>query len=272
MPPTITGMSDHTPKSDVLLVVPTLGRRSKFLRQALQSIRSQSVAADIVIVAPDEADEVRSIAAEFGAMQVPDPGGLPEAINLGVAEGLSDHAYVGWLNDDDLLEPDSLTATRHLLQSHSSAVVAFGACRYIDEDGHELWVSRAGSWAPRILKWGPDLVPQPGMLVRANAWQRVGGLNTAFRMAFDLDLLLRLQAHGRLAYTGTVVSSFRWHQDSLTVDNRATNLAESARAKRAAMGPLMRKFSWLWEPAVHLSISVAATRVNRRAKALSSAR
>ena len=91
-------------------------------------------------------------------------------------------------------------------------------------------------------------------------------------MAFDLDLLLRLQEHGRLAYTGTVVSSFRWHQDSLTVDDRATNLAESARAKRAAMGPLTRTFSWMWEPAVHWSISFAAKRVSRRAQALSAAR
>ena len=27
--------------------------------------------------------------------------------------------------------------------------------------------------------------------------------------------------------TGTIVSSFRWHADSLTVDDRTTNIAES---------------------------------------------
>ena len=56
-------------------------------------------------------------------------------------------------------------------------VVAFGACRYIDPQGRELWISKAGPWAPRVLKWGPDLIPQPGMLVRRSAWSAVGGLD-----------------------------------------------------------------------------------------------
>ena len=62
------------------------------------------------------------------------------------------------------------------------------------------------------------------MLVRLESWHEVGGVDGSFKFAFDLDLLLKLQRHG---YIGRVVSSFRWHADSLTVGDRTTSLDES---------------------------------------------
>ena len=264
--PTIANVSERRRAAEVLLVVPTLGQRPAYLRETLTSIRDQSVAADIVIVAPKLAPGIAQLAEEFGARLIADPGGLPEAINLGVAEGLNGHDFVNWLNDDDLLEPGSLETTISALQRDRTGVVAFGSCRYIDSVGRELWVSRAGRWAPRILSWGPDLIPQPGMLIRAWAWQQVGGLDTSYRLAFDLDLLLKMKKIGSLIDTGTVVSSFRWHPESLTVDDRKTNLIESERAKRASLGPVASRAAWAWEGPVRLAIRLAAREVNRRAE------
>jgi hypothetical protein len=217
-----------------------------------------------VIVGPDSAF-LHALVSEFSATWLPDPGGLPTAINVGVASVLDSHDYVNWLGDDDLLEPGSLAATVGGLDSHPDASVAFGACRYIDDDGRELWISRAGVWGTRVLSWGPDLIPQPGMLVRSSAWRAIGGLDTSYTMAFDLDLLLRLRRIGPLVDVGQIVSSFRWHRDSLTVDNRDRNLAESERAKRAALGPVARRCAWMWERPVRLAIMVAAREVHRRA-------
>ena len=250
----------------VLMVVPTLGRRLAYLRQTLESIRSQEVEADIVVVAPEGIPELLSVVREFSAQFLPDPGSLPAAINLGVREGGGSHAYVAWLNDDDLLETGSLAATSRVLDADGTAAVAFGACRYIDEAGTALWISRAGAWAPRILAWGPDLVPQPGMLVRASAWKACGGLDESYRLAFDLDLLLKLRAQGRLVDCGVVVSSFRWHADSLTVDDRSTNIRESERAKRSALGPVARRLAWTWEAPVRVATRIAVRSVNRRAQ------
>jgi GT2 family glycosyltransferase len=250
----------------VLLVVATLGQRQTFLRETLESIRDQSVQADVVVVAPAASEPTRALADAFGCRFVPDPGSLTGAINLGVAEGLDGHDFVNWLNDDDLLEPGSLEATTGLLDSDPAAVVAYGACRYIDGGGRELWISRAGPWASRILSWGPDLIPQPGMLVRTSAWSRVGGLDESYRFAFDLDLLLRLKALGTLRDTGAVVSAFRWHEDSLTVGDRSMSLAESERAKRAALGPTARRLAWTWEGPVRLATRAAAREVSRRAR------
>ena len=250
-------------------MVATLGRRMSYLQETLTSIREQSVPADIVIVAPLDAPGIAQVAQDFSATLLADPGSLTSAINLGVSKGLHQHTYVNWLNDDDVLELGSLAATRTALQANPTSVVAFGSCRYIDAQGRELWVNKAGPWAPRILKWGPDLIPQPGMLVRASAWREVGGLDESYQLAFDLDLLLKLQKVGSLVDTGVVVSSFRWHADSLTVDNRGINIEESERAKRAALSPRARRIAWIWERPIRIATRFAAREVNRRARRLS---
>lgn len=254
----------------MLLVVATLGRRPEYLAQTLASIRAQEVPADVVIVAPASDPGVQQAAAEFGARLLPDPGSLPAAINLGVESFGADYAYVNWLNDDDLLEPGSLAATTTALKANSAAVVAYGACRYIDGQGNELWVNRAGKLAPWMLRWGPDLIPQPGMLVRSDAWRQAGGLDATYGLAFDLDLLLRLRPLGEFVDTGVIVSSFRWHADSLTVDDRERNLAESERAKRAALSPRVRPWAWTWEGPVRVATRMAAREVQRRARRMTS--
>lgn len=252
----------------VALVVPTLGRRPQLLEQALESIEQQPFPVRVVIVAPSSAEHLRDVASRFGASLLPDPGGLVASINAGIQEYLTDPyiEFVGWLNDDDLLEPRSMGAVVQALDDKADAVAAFGACRYIDENGKELFVSKAGRWAPWILPWGPDLIPQPGMLIRAWAWRQIGGLDPSYRLAFDLDLLLRIKTLGRLHYAGTIVSSFRWHSESLTVDGRQQNLVESEEAKRQALPPVLRPVAPVWEIPVRWTIAAAAARVNRRAR------
>lgn len=250
-------------QSRVLLVVPTLGQRPEFLTETLQSIVNQSVPADIIVVTPEP--KVAQLAAQFGAHMADDPGGLAAAINLGISLAEPHHHYVNWIGDDDLLEPHSLERTVSALDAEPRAVVAYGSCRYIDASGRQIWLSSAGRWAPWILSWGPDLIPQPGMLVRRTAWEIVGGLDTSFDFAFDLDLLLKLRRVGRFVDVRATVSSFRWHGDSLTVNDRQTSLTESERARRRALGPIRRRLAWSWEGPVRLATRVAARRLHRRA-------
>ena len=251
--------------SDVLIVIPTLGNRPEHLRDCLASIKRQTAGPQIVVVGPDT-PSVRSSANSVGAQWLADPGSQTRAINAGVASASQEIRYVNWLGDDDLLEPGSIDLTRTALENNPQATVSYGACRYVDENGKELWVSKAGPWASRILSWGPDLIPQPGMLVRLDAWNSVGGVDESFRFAFDLDLLLKLKRIGPLIDVGRIVSSFRWHADSLTVGDRDTNLTESESAKRAALSPRMRALCWMWERPVRAATRIAAWELNRQAR------
>jgi len=258
--------------TEVLIVIPTLGQRVDYLRQTLESIRNQQVEADITVVTPVSATAARALANGFSANVIDDPGSLPAAINLGVTQAGMQHRYVNWLGDDDLLTDQSLKFTVGALKANPRGVVAYGSCRYIDPLGKELWVSKAGKWADRILAWGPDLIPQPGMLIRKEAWDLVGGVDESLSHAFDLDLLLKLKNQGEFTPVDHVVSCFRWHPESLTVSDRSKSLNESEEIKRRYLSPRQDKLKWLWEQPVRVATRFAAQRLNKRAYRLSAAK
>lgn len=258
--------------TEVLIVIPTLGQRVDYLRQTLESIRNQQVEADITVVTPASAVAARSLAHEFNAKVIDDPGSLPAAINLGITEAGVQNRYVNWLGDDDLLTDQSLESTIGAFRANPRAVVAYGSCRYVDPQGKELWVSKAGKWADRILSWGPDLIPQPGMLIRKDAWNSVGGVDETLSHAFDLDLLLKLKKQGEITSVDQIVSCFRWHPDSLTVSDRSKSLNESEEVKRRYLSPRQNKLKWLWEQPVRVATRIAAQRLNKRAYRLSAAK
>lgn len=254
------------------MVIPTLGRRIRFLREALHSISSQDVRADVVIVTPTDASDCRELAEQAGASVVDDPGGMTAAINAGWRAAMPHHDYVAWLGDDDVLTPGSLRTAVDALDADDQAVAAFGYCEYIADDGSPIWLSRAGRFAPWLMTWGPDLVPQPGSLFRRSAIDRIGALDEGLRFAMDLDVLIRLRRIGRFVNTRRVQAKFRWHPESNTVADRSGSLDESEMVKRRYYTPLQFRLKALWERPVRVATRLAARRLNARLRRLGSSR
>ena len=253
--------TEATPR--VLIVIPTLGRRPELFALTLRSILAQtSEPADVVVVLPTGATEVRALSAAAGARLVDDPGGMSAAINAGLALAGPGHIYGNWIGDDDLLTPGSLVTSAGALDDAPSATVAFGYCDYIDGEGRRLFTSKAGRLAPWLMTWGPDLVPQPGALFRLTAVREVGLIDPSLSYAMDLDLLLRLRRLGPFVNTRTVLSSFRWHASSTTVANRTPSLEESELVKRRYLSPWQQRLAPLWEGPVRLATRLAARRVS----------
>ncbi len=254
-------------RPSVLVVVPTLGERPATLGSSLQSVQDQQgVDAHLVVVVPEAAHEARETAAAHGATVVDDPRrGLSAAVNAGIAARRGEEFYA-WLGDDDLLAPGGLATLAGLLRGRPDAVVAYGACPYIDDRGRTVTVSRAGALATRILPWGPDLVPQPASLTRVDALVAAGEYDEGLRFAMDLDMFLRLRRRGAFVSTRREVAAFRWHADSLTVANRGLSLAESERVKHRHLPPRLRPLAPLWDVPVRAATRLAARRVNALAR------
>ncbi len=254
----------------VLVVLPTLGDRLATLEETLESIDLQRGDVDLhlVVVMPDEATEARRLAERFGARVVVDPRqGISSAINAGIAAA-TDETYYAWMGDDDLFRPGALGTLRGLLEADPSAVVAYGACDYIDPYGRVIGTSKAGRAAQWLLAWGPNLIPHPGSLIRLQAMREVGLFEPSYRYAMDLDMFLRLRGTGRFVATRGVVSAFRWHPDSLTVANRRASSAESEAIKRKHLPALLRPLSPAWAVPVRWAAHLAAVQVSRRARRL----
>jgi GT2 family glycosyltransferase len=263
-------MSDAMP--EILVVMPTLGERLDTLAESIESVTSQAgVRTRLVVVVPEAAEAARETAERAGATLVDDPRrGLSAAVNAGIG-ARKDETYYAWLNDDDFFASGALARLVAMLEARPDASVAYGACVYIDDVGRTIGVSRAGDLASRILGWGPDLVPQPAALHRLDAVAEAGEYDESLRFAMDLDMLLRLRRVGPFVSTKEVVSSFRWHADSLTVANRKMSLAESERVKHRYLAPSARRVAPLWDVPVRLATHVAARQVSRKARKLAAA-
>ena len=239
------------------IVVPTLGSRPEYLLEALESIRNAGKCF-IVIVAPIQANVDKTIDRSFFDELVEDPmQGLVEAINTGVRALPKQIEYFNWLGDDDTLTPNSLRMSSSPLKDDPEIVCVFGVCQYINQDGQPIYKNRSGRFAVPLLKFGPQLIPQPGALFRRTAFNIVGGLDPTYKCAFDLDLLLKLKGMGKLHYTPHQLSSFRWHSDSLSVRSRNVSVHEARKIRQKNLSRFFCLLSPSWELPLEKLIYIA---------------
>jgi len=252
------------------IVVPTLGTRPEYLPQCLNSIRASGQGDNspfVIIVAPASFDATKYVSSGLAHHIVRDPGsGLASAINAGFEAMPSDVDYMNWLGDDDLLEEGTSTASSMFLDEHPKTVMVFGGSHYVSPEGIGLWTNNSGPWAVPLMRFGPNLIPQPGALFRKKSFFDVGGLNPKYGWAFDFDLFIRLSKIGRISHMNKVVSSFRWHPGSLSVRERDMSVAEASQIRLSHLPNFLRPISLLWEFPVRRATLLAGVLVSTRAK------
>lgn len=249
------------------IVIPTLGKRDDYLSDCIASIIAAAAhPIHIQIVAPLETHQ--KLRTQFGdcvQQFVIDEGkGLPNAINKGILELPSHIEFINWLGDDDLLRPHSLDLCLKSLKSNPDASFVFGGCDYIDENGEVIFTNRSGRWAISLMRFGPQMIPQPGALLRRVIFADIGGLDENFQWAFDLDMFIKLSNKGAALYLKEVLAAFRWHRGSLTVDGREKSVKEASIIRRNNLPKLLQLFSFTWEVPLRALILYAGSRISRK--------
>jgi GT2 family glycosyltransferase len=194
----------------VLVVVPARGDRLDGLARALASVAGQHPEpADVVVVLPADAGAARALARERGARIVDDPGrGLAAAVNAGWAAAEPRHRYLTWLSPDDEVLPGALPLAVRALETRPRAVLAYGDCRYVGEDGEYLLTPHDGVLTrSRLAGFGNAPAPSATLLRRSEV-EAVSGLDETLTGAADLDLFLRLRRRGPVVATGRTLAVF----------------------------------------------------------------
>ena len=245
---------------EIGIVVPTLGTRPDYLRKCLKSVRLAGQV-HINLVAPTGFDSTSLVSEGLVDQVTTDPkAGLSQAINEGVKAFPENINLVNWLGDDDILMPGTIeTLAAEFLDP--SIVLVYGHCDYIDDKGEKIWSSPTGQFASNILQFGPDLIPQPGAIIRRDAFNAVGGLSPNFGWAFDFDLLIKLSKVGKLKFVPMTVSGFRWHSGSLTVRARWKSVFEASKVRRCHLPIPLKPISFLWELPLVLATYLAGIRL-----------
>ena len=248
------------------MVVPTIFARPEYLSTAISSILSQQGDFEVKVIIGCPAEKVAAVKRAYGAEVevIPESpeGGLAHKLDVLLEATPESAKYITWLGDDDLLLPGSLAATVTAMETDTSCSLTFGGCDYIDAEGAVLTTNKSGQWASSILRFGPQLIPQPGSVFRRTDYLKTGGLDDTFGLAFDFDLFLKLKDLGQLTHLETTVAQFRWHPNSLSVRKRLRSALEASRVRRRHYRGLSRLLWPLWEPLVVFATWAAGKLLN----------
>jgi GT2 family glycosyltransferase len=229
------------------VVVPTIGERPQYLDGTLKSIREAGLSY-IVLVGREGFDASSYQKAGLVDLYIDEiETSVPNKINQGFRALPENIEYITWIGDDDLLAPGSLSVSVGALTTPEKPVLVYGHCQYIDSGGDDVLVKRSGGWAVPLLRFGPQLIPQPSAVFRRDAFEQVGGLSDKFQFAFDFDLFLKITKVGKAVFVDQILSSHRWHSTSLTYTRRWDSVREASSVRVSNLSPLIRVFSFLWE-------------------------
>ena len=229
------------------VVVPTIGERPQYLESTLKSIREAGESFTVLVGRKgfDASSYQKSGLVDLYIDEL--DASVPNKINQGFRALPENIEYITWIGDDDLLSPGALATAVQALNKTEKPVLVFGHCQYIDSEGKDVLVKRSGRWAVPLLRFGPQLIPQPSAFFRRDAFERVGELSDRFQFAFDFDLFLKLTKLGKAVFINQILSSHRWHATSLTYSRRRESVREASNVRVSNLGGVARWFSFLWE-------------------------
>jgi len=180
--------------------------------------------------------------------------GQPHAINKGLERATGD--VFGWLNSDDLYEPETFRTVVAELEANAPDLV-YGRTLYIEADGKPAFESPYVNATGVLALLRGNFIPQPSCFARMRTCKHAGALREDLDYVFDYAWWLRMAELGYV-FQGVdkVLSRYRLHPASKTCMYRARFDAEFARvcleylarkpgaAERRAVAECFRRFSF----------------------------
>jgi len=193
----------------LISVVTATFNQAGYLREALDSLRRQSLPADAfeaIVINDGSTDDTSNVLKEYAAWaQIieHENRGLVASCNEGLA--LACGRYFARLDSDDFVEPTWLAALLEAMESEPAACCAYpdryelieGRRRYVGADAANLYSLEAC-----------------GVLIRTEAVRHVGGFRPFYWEEYDL--YLRLRHAGLFLHVPQALYAYRKHSEAMT--------------------------------------------------------
>ena len=194
-----------------------------FVERTLQSVLCQrgDFELEYIVVDGGSADGTVDILHRYGSairwVSEPDEG-QADALNKGVSMASGD--VIGWLNSDDVYEPDTLDVVASVFRQEREVQWLYGKVRIIDSEGSEIrrWITHYKNWRMRRFSYekllAENFVSQMGVFWRRSAGRVVGPFCEKLRFCMDYDYWLRLGKRWPGRYVDQYLAAFRWYATS----------------------------------------------------------
>lgn len=218
----INASKELTPVAQISVVIPAYNGTSRYLKEAIDSVRAQTLAASEIIVVDDASTDgtgalVQAIP-QVRYVRHSQNSGQAAARNTGAR--LAHTPYVAFLDQDDLWEPTFLEATLGILESAPQGTLVHCDGYQVNERNEILEYDAAMKQQrsiTQLLRGGHDAATS-GSLFRKTCFDAVGGYDAGLSIWEDIDLIIRLYGPGRFIHLPTPLYRHRLYGHNASRD------------------------------------------------------
>lgn len=207
-------------KIKVSIITPSYNQ-GEYIEETIESILGQTYKnIELIIVDGKSTDNTHKVLDKYKNIEnvkiiIESDKGQSDAINKGfkIATG----ELVGWVNSDDLLEPDCIDKVVSEYYKNPKASIIFGNIMLIDSKGKDIKMVSANPISYEyLLNKNPD-VNQQGSFYNSKLLKQVNYLDEDIHYTMDYDLWLRLlKENNSVSIINEVIAKFRLHNTSKT--------------------------------------------------------
>ncbi len=199
----------------ISVVVPSFNQ-AKYLELTLRSILDQGYPnLELIVIDGGSRDESPDIIRKYQQQMKfwcsePD-GGQTQGIIKGFSHATGE--ILCFLNSDDLFESGALHEVGQYFIQHPEVDAVFGDGLWIDADGKALRLQKEIPFNRFIWLYTYNYIPGMSMFWRRTIYDRAGGFNMEFQLAFDADLWIRISDHGTIKHVARQWSRMRFYPE-----------------------------------------------------------
>ena len=215
-----------------------------FIRSAIESILGQTFGEfEFVIVDDGSKDSTLQIVDEYKERDeriviVKDQhGGVSAALNTGIAK--SCHPWIAIMHSDDVARPERFARQVAAIADFPEATVIGSYAYHINSTGRVLGISRTGptttdEFLALRARGEITTVIHPTAILRRNIFEQVGGYDSWFDGAEEMELFSRMANYGPIIALPDPLLSYRIHSTSITTQHflRMRTLTRYVRARQ----------------------------------------
>jgi glycosyltransferase involved in cell wall biosynthesis len=223
----------------VSVLMPIHGR-TPFLKEAIESVLSQTYSDLHLVIIFDRPDEnARKIVNEFElkdsrvmSFNSENPG-ISNALNLGIEQTTS--PFLARIDCDDLMEKNRVEIQIKCLANEEAIVCIGSQLQIIDSTGAELRLTHYPTESNSIEKSLKirNVIAHPSVMYRREAVFAAGLYRSEFNGAEDYDLWLRLAKIGKIINIQTPLTKYRIHNNQFSYANRSQQIYLDSRVRDA---------------------------------------